>query len=73
MPKNKINDRDIFLLGSSCGSVMMEYIIMNVFVIALFVAAGHFFFPADSSYGNLGNAYLERFHLMLQMVSMPFP
>lgn len=71
--RNKIRAKLRKLSSSQRGSVMMEYIILNLFIMAVLVAGQHFFFPADDSYGTLGDAYLQRFHLMQRIVSMPFP
>ena len=55
---------------------MMEYIVLNfVFLVSASLAV-YFFTPSESKknqYGKLGNAFIQRYQLMLKVVSMPYP
>ena len=58
---------------SEKGSVMMEYLILNLGVIAALVASAHFFVPGSGNYGNLGDAFIAHWNMVLNIVSMPYP
>ena len=81
---------------NSRGSVMMEYIILNLGFMVFLAVGGYFFVNPDSSgetvyeiaprtlewkakqetskqFGFLGEAFLVRYRLMLDIVSMPYP
>ena len=67
MKKTLINKK---LIKSEKGSVMMEYLILNLVILAV---AAHFFLPGDTGYGGLGNAFLAHYNMVLDIVSMPYP
>ena len=61
------------LIKSEKGSVMMEYLILNFGFFVLLVLSAHFFMPGDIGYGNLGNAFLAHYNMVLDIISMPYP
>ena len=70
------------LMKSEKGSVMMEYLILNLIFITVCAAAGGilfgdaFFFPKkanNGNYGSLGNAFIKHYNVVLNIVSMPYP
>lgn len=65
--------REKRIVRDDSGSVMMEYIILNLGLILTVVAAGLFFFPDTGDYGLLGNAFIQHYNLVLDIVSMPYP
>ena len=61
------------LIKSEKGSVMMEYLILNLGFFVILAVAAHFFLPGDTGYGGLGNAFLAHYNMVLDIVSMPYP
>ena len=61
------------LIKSEKGSVMMEYLILNLGFFVILAVAAHFFLPGDTGYGGLGNAFLSHYNMVLDIVSMPYP
>ena len=61
------------LIKSEIGSVMMEYLILNLGFFVILAVAAHFFLPGDAGYGGLGNAFLAHYNMVLDIVSMPYP
>ena len=61
------------LIKSEKGSVMMEYLILNLGFFVILAVAAHFFLPEDAGYGGLGNAFLAHYNMVLDIVSMPYP
>lgn len=55
------------------GSVMMEYLILNLLVFAVLAGGGHFFLPGSIGSGNLGNAFTAHYEMVLDLISMPYP
>ena len=95
MKKAPINPK---LLKSEKGSVMMEYLILNLGFFVVLALAAHFCMPdfetrttykLDDSgdislvkdetkpiagkYGHLGEAFLQHYNMVLEVVSMPYP
>ena len=70
MKKTLINKK---LIKSEKGSVMMEYLILNLGFFVILAVAAHFFLPGDTGYGGLGNAFLAHYNMVLDIVSMPYP
>ena len=70
MKKTLMNKK---LINSEKGSVMMEYLILNFGFFVLLVLSAHFFMPGDIGYGNLGNAFLAHYNMVLDIISMPYP
>ena len=60
-------------IRSEKGSVMMEYLILNLGFFCVLAAAAHFFLPGSSDYGTLGEVFLAHFNMVLDIVSMPYP
>ena len=61
------------LIKSEKGSVMMEYLILNLGFFVILAVGAHFFLPGDTGYGGLGNAFLAHYNMVLDIVSMPYP
>ena len=86
------------LIKSEKGSVMMEYLILNLGFFVVLALAAHFCMPdfetrrtykLDSSgdivferderklvagrYGHLGEAFLQHYNMVLEVISMPYP
>lgn len=70
------------LMKSEKGSVMMEYLILNLIFITVCAAAGGilfgdaFFFPGNArngNYGIIGNSFIRHYNMVLNIVSMPYP
>ena len=61
------------LIKSEKGSVMMEYLILNLGFFVILAVAAHFFLPGDTGYGGLENAFLAHYNMVLDIVSMPYP
>ena len=70
MKKTLMNKK---LINSEKGSVMMEYLILNLGFFVILAVAAHFFLPGDTGYGGLGNAFLAHYNMVLDIVSMPYP
>ena len=55
------------------GSVMLEYLILNLLLFAVLAGGGHFLFPGKNSYGTPGNAFAAHYEMVLDLISMPYP
>ncbi|MBO5793255.1 MAG: hypothetical protein J6S54_12390 [Lentisphaeria bacterium] len=55
------------------GSVMMEYLILNLLVFAVLAGGGHFLLPGKSGHGICGNAFAAHYEMVLDLISMPYP
>ena len=58
---------------SEKGSVMMEYLILNLLLFAALAGSVRFFTPGHSGEVNLGDAFVQHYNLVLDIVSMPYP
>ena len=79
MKKTLINKK---LIKSEKGSVMMEYLVLNLIFILTYVTIGGAFFgdvffaPGSAilgNYGILGNSFIRHYNMMLDLISMPYP
>ena len=61
------------LIKSEKGSVMMEYLVLNLGFFVILALAAHFFLPGDTGYGGIGNAFVAHYNMVLDIVSMPYP
>ena len=69
-------------MKSEKGSVMMEYLILNLVFITLSAAVGGIFFgeafftpgsAGKGNYGVIGNSFIKHYDMVLHLVSMPYP
>lgn len=61
------------MIKSENGTVMMEYIVLSLGFFFVLALSAHFFLPGTSGYGNLGNAFIAHYNMVLDIVSMPYP
>ena len=59
--------------GEDKGSVMLEYLILSLGFFVVLAFSAHFFLPNSSAYGNLGDAFIDHYNLVLDIISMPYP
>ena len=59
--------------GEDKGSVMLEYLILSLGFFVVLAFSAHFFLPNSSGYGNLGDAFIAHYNLVLDIISMPYP